>query len=552
MPGFMTIMQRILQKGIVDIMAINGRKRIVILLCIVFLASFTTALATNSTELGSLNQEWQKNQEFALAEPAPWNQDELKQVLDVEDPRSVAAYWVWSVTRLVDDYDDGIDMMKYLFADQLENDFWAGVTDVYYEGGYTGDAGWNTSYNDRLTSKDYKWMPRAYFEGAIPQNGFNPNRPLTIRLLYDEAKTESVNLQTQQYLRQNIVYQVKSDFGSVSIVVSKFDGCERWYVNNRDSAAALFYDQRIPYSNDTVDLIINTPNDTSTEEEHRNRYGEYLEEPLPSPPPSQGLSNPFIDILEDSYYYEAVVWAYKNGVTTGTSEVTFDPMDTCTRGQVVTFLWRAAGKPEPSSTYNRFQDVNENNYYYTAVLWAVEQGITNGTSENTFSPDQICSSAHIVTFLYRAMGIGKNGWGEESRNWAVNAGLIEKTGLSINSEEACPRGAVVYFLFNCFAKSKVSYVIGEECSKEQFLDIRTIPCDSKEDAFALLEWIRDYISTNQFLLVSDLYEKLDISPIPAEAYHYCWTSASNFGFGKDWDFYYVGTQPPYELIEIVG
>ena len=163
---------------------------------------------------------------------------------------------------------------------------------------------------------------------------------------------------------------------------------------------------------------------------------------------------PFTDVPEDSYYADAVTWAYVTGVTTGTGDTTFSPEGSCTRGQVVTFLWRAAGKPEPASSENPFADVKESDYFYKAVLWAVEQGITKGTSETAFSPKQTCSSAHIITFLYRAMGIGADGWGAESANWAIEAGLTADTGLEINSKEDCPRAAVVTFLYRIYAAAE--------------------------------------------------------------------------------------------------
>lgn len=112
----------------------------------------------------------------------------------------------------------------------------------------------------------------------------------------------------------------------------------------------------------------------------------------------------FVDVPADSYYYDAVLWAVKQGITNGTDETHFAPDLSCTRAQAVTFLWRAAGCPEPVSREMPFTDVQEDSYYYDAVLWAVENGITNGTSATTFGPDAKCTRAQIVTFLYRALG----------------------------------------------------------------------------------------------------------------------------------------------------
>ena len=112
--------------------------------------------------------------------------------------------------------------------------------------------------------------------------------------------------------------------------------------------------------------------------------------------------NPFSDVKPDAYYSKAVLWAVEQGITTGTSATAFRPDATCTRGQIVTFLWRFSGKPAPKTAVNPFADVQEGQYYCDAVLWAVEQGITKGTGDTRFSPDSTCTRAQIVTFLCRA------------------------------------------------------------------------------------------------------------------------------------------------------
>ena len=415
------------------------KKTITLILTIVMLFAFAAPAFANSVKIDTdipmldakeLKAEWKKDQVFELADPAPWNLEELKQVVDVQDPRSVAAYYVWAVSRLVDNYDDGMEMMKYLFAD-LEP-FGRGFT----EGGMSGKAGWDTYFNERLKDNDYKWLPRAYFEGAEAANGFIPKRPLKLELYYNNTNTETINAQSLEQLgRLNIVYWVQSHGAGhqVNITVSKFDGSNRFYVTSGTTPSALFYDQRAGLTNAAKEIIKSQPSDTSTKEEHAARYG-------------GATALPFTDVADGDYFKDAVAWAYTNGVTSGTSDTTFGPKDSCTRGQVVTFLWRAAGQPEPKSATNPFTDVKESDYFYKAILWAVENGVTAGTSADTFSPNSTCSSAHIITFLYRALGIGEDGWYQEARGWAIGAKLAEGTGITISPDEQCPRAAVVTFL----------------------------------------------------------------------------------------------------------
>ena len=210
-----------------------------------------------------LKEEWQEDQLFTLADPAPWNLEELEKVVDVNDPRSVAAYWVWAVTRLTDNYDEGMAMMKYLFAD-IEV-YGSG----YYEGGMSGQAGWDSYFDERLTDPEYRFLPRAYFEGCTEENGFKPDRPLSIELYFNDANTETINKQTlDNFGRLNIVYWVQSYAGGnqVNITLSRFAGTNRWYVTSGTSSMALFYQQPV------TDLAKELPNDDSTKEEHDAFY----------------------------------------------------------------------------------------------------------------------------------------------------------------------------------------------------------------------------------------------------------------------------------------
>ena len=167
------------------------------------------------------------------------------------------------------------------------------------------------------------------------------------------------------------------------------------------------------------------------------------------------LVNPFTDVTESDYFFDAVLWAYYHDpqVTKGMTDTEFSPAAACTRGQVVTFLWRAANCPAPKTQANPFTDVKEDSYYRDAVLWAVEQGITNGTSADTFSTSDTCTLAHVITFLYRAVGEpGKTAepekWYSDAMNWAYGNGLFKNLSFSeIQPETECPRRDIVNFLY---------------------------------------------------------------------------------------------------------
>ncbi len=131
----------------------------------------------------------------------------------------------------------------------------------------------------------------------------------------------------------------------------------------------------------------------------------FLHRMIASPEPA-AIDMPFVDVKTSDYFYKPVKWAFGSKITGGTSASTFSPDNNCTRAQVVTFLWRTAGQPEPKGKNNPFADVKSDSYYYKAVLWAVEQGITGGTSASTFSPDNNCTRAQVVTFLYRFINVG--------------------------------------------------------------------------------------------------------------------------------------------------
>ncbi len=173
--------------------------------------------------------------------------------------------------------------------------------------------------------------------------------------------------------------------------------------------------------------------------------------------------NFFYDVPNDAYYYEAVKWAVDKGITGGVGDNLFGAEQTCTRGQIVTFLWRAAGSPEPKSA-SSFADVSADSYYAKAVAWAVENGITTGTGADQFSPDAVCTRAQAVTFLARALN-GKAAGGAEFTDvpadsyfadavaWALSNGVTGGIGDGLfGADNDCTRAQIVTFLFRAYNK----------------------------------------------------------------------------------------------------
>ena len=182
-------------------------------------------------------------------------------------------------------------------------------------------------------------------------------------------------------------------------------------------------------------------------------------EPTPEPTPEETVK--FSDVSTSAYYYDAVKWAVENGVTDGVSATLFAPYEPCTRGQIVTFLWRAAGSPEPK-TASSFADVPASAYYAKAVAWAVENGITNGMTETTFAPDATCTRGQSVTFLYRALkgtasgstnftDVASDAFYADAINWAVANNVTNGTSATTFSPNAdCTRAEIVTFLYRAY------------------------------------------------------------------------------------------------------
>jgi len=187
----------------------------------------------------------------------------------------------------------------------------------------------------------------------------------------------------------------------------------------------------------------------------------------PQTTPTEVPGNPmtFEDVADSDYYYDAVRWAVEHGITEGTSNTTFAPKDYCSRGQVITFLWKAMGSPEPRNSTSPFEDVSDDAYYTKAVLWAAEQKIASGSSDTTFSPNAPCSRAQVMTFLWKLKGqpaaAGNISFPDVTQSdyfytpvmWAaeqkITTGLIDSR---FGPNDQCNRAQVVTFLWHALAE----------------------------------------------------------------------------------------------------
>ncbi len=175
------------------------------------------------------------------------------------------------------------------------------------------------------------------------------------------------------------------------------------------------------------------------------------------------VDNPFVDVDASDYFYKPVLWAVGKGITAGVAPDRFGPGENCTRGQIVTFLWSAAGKPEPKTADNPFDDVSPSDYYYKAVLWAVENGITAGVSDRAFGPEESCTRAQAVTFLWSAKGkpqasggavfgdVSQSAYYYHAVQWAVANGITAGVGGNLFAPgDVCTRGQIVTFLYKAY------------------------------------------------------------------------------------------------------
>ncbi len=250
----------------------------------------------------------------------------------------------------------------------------------------------------------------------------------------------------------------------------------------------------------------------------------------------------FDDVKQGEYYYEPVQWAVEKNITTGLSALKFAPDATCNRGQIVTFLWRAAGKPETENSVCTFKDVDAKQFYYEPILWAVDEGITSGYNAEKFGPDDVCTRGQIVTFLWRYMGqiapasdkhsFEDLGYGEyyyEPVLWAVENGIT--TGLNqtqFGPDAHCTRGQVVTFLYRALGDNPLK----EDPLLNKLIENGLLPLNADGE---------DFITNEQFIALliegfgyelsgSDLGNSYDIS---GKYYPYYITAIENGILGSD-------------------
>ncbi len=228
--------------------------------------------------------------------------------------------------------------------------------------------------------------------------------------------------------------------------------------------------------------------------------------------------NPFSDIAAGTYYYDAVLWAVDEEITFGVGQGRFDPQGLCTRAQAVTFLWRAAGKPLPVNGRNPFADVPAGAYYYTAVLWAVEQGLTNGVVPGVFGPDQQCTRAQIATFLHRlaaapAVGAG-NPFSDVAAGtyyynavlWAAQKGITNgMDNGKFAPDQPCTRGQIVTFMHRGKGLFEPPIVEEEEKEEEVRIPEGAWRFHNKYDGYSLMVGEEFYVDLSLAGVVAKLY-----------------------------------------------
>lgn len=285
---------------------------------------------------------------------------------------------------------------------------------------------------------------------AAPAVGQKPSEAVTLTVTPSDA---NVMVSSVRWWRWN---EEKEDWDSIDDPDYTFEAGERYGVDiDASTKENTVFDQAVVC---TVNgLPCNTP--VPAYQSQKVVWLTYNWDKLPSNEPV----NPFVDVVKGEFYYDPVLWAYYHTpqITKGLDATHFGPDATCTRGQIVTFLWRALGEPAPTITKNPFADVKESDYYYKAVLWAYENGITTGTDAAHFAPDDFCKREHAVAFLYRAAGmpaytnttnpfvdVSSSAYYYDAVLWAAEKNITKGIDTThFGPTDACQRCQIVTFLY---------------------------------------------------------------------------------------------------------
>ena len=307
-------------------------------------------------------------------------------------------------------------------------------------------------YQDAGTEKTLDFMKTEDFFNEITAAGgnyrFNPNgTPLlpapkyTVSFVVTPAELANVVIKVNG---QEVANPVDLEAGTYTVEVNA-DNCEVFNLNITITADTATHTQTI--------AMTYLPSDYTKFIEAIAAFVTKVE------------TSPFSDVSTSAYYYEAVKWAQKKGITGGIGNGLFGPNQPCTRAQIVTFLWRAAGSPVVNYAMN-MSDVPEGSYYAEAVRWALSEGITTGTTENTFSPDSECTRAQAVAFLFRyaaseavtlqelVSGFSDAdsvpGYALPAMNWALVEEIVQGNGSKLMPNDSCTRAQIVTFLFRAY------------------------------------------------------------------------------------------------------
>lgn len=371
------------------------------------------------------------------------------------------------------EYDENGRLIQYVYVDKATDQLWLNIETYTYDknGLLTKSHSYVTSNGELMLDDTYSY---SYEDSQVtvtgvcnnPTGSYEPKKVYTLDgngnviklvsnqgLIQDEsgywvdgASDELEATTTFTYDEKgNLISTEKSGGDSGTYIYNDKNLCVKyiWTIAYDDADVTLTYEYEYDDNGNIVKVVSSDVNSEIT----------YAKIPV------GGSKSSFSDVDAKEYYNAPVIWATENKITKGTGTTTFSPGKGCSRAELVTFLWRAAGEPEPENAKNPFTDVAAGSYYEKAVLWAVEKGITKGVDVGKFAPDQTCTRAQIVTFIYRAAGkpevTGTNPFTDVEKNdyydailWAVENGITKGVAADkFAPNQTCTRAQGVTFLY---------------------------------------------------------------------------------------------------------